>query len=317
MSDLKDIDAQKLLEKVALEVARRFATGQRIAGAGSSSASVGPPFCAVCDRHGSCAATCKPETTAILDSGAARVGGVPGMGPVDQQIAGMIDHTLLKAEATKDEVALLCAEAAKYGFASVCVNSFWVPFCAQLLKGHRPAVCTVVGFPLGASPSSIKAEEARLAVANGATEIDMVLNVGALKSGMNDVVEKDIAAVRKAVPDVILKVILETSLLTDPQKIAACEASVRAGADFVKTSTGFSTGGATAADVALMRRVVGDELGVKASGGVRNKADATLMIKAGASRIGASAGVKILQEVQGLAGGVKKAVDATPAKSPY
>lgn len=316
-ADLSKLDAKQLLERVAAEVAKRFQTGQSIK---AGPAGVGPPFCAACDVAGSCAKTCSNETGAVVAAGADRIGGAPGMGEVERRIASMIDHTLLKAEATRDEVALLCAEAAKYGFASVCVNPFWVPFCAELLRGHSPAVCTVVGFPLGANPSAIKAEEARWAVANGATEVDMVLNVGALKSGMNDVVEKDIAAVRAAIPGVTLKVILETALLTDPQKIAACEASVRAGADFVKTSTGFSTGGATAADVALMRRIVGEEVGVKASGGVRTKADAQLMIKAGADRIGASAGVKILQEVPGLAAGVKKAArEAAPAKaaSPY
>jgi deoxyribose-phosphate aldolase len=197
------------------------------------------------------------------------------------------------------------------------VNPFWVPFCAELMKGHSPMVCTVVGFPLGANQAAVKAEEARLAVAQGATEIDMVINVGALKSGLLDVVEKDIAAARAAIPGITLKVILETSLLSDQQKVAACEASVRARADFVKTSTGFSTGGATAGDVALMRRIVGEDVGVKASGGVRNKADATLMIKSGASRIGASAGVKILQEVRGLASGVKQAERAPAGPSAY
>ncbi|MEZ0230601.1 MAG: deoxyribose-phosphate aldolase [Planctomycetota bacterium] len=232
------------------------------------------------------------------------------MGALERKIAAAIDHTLLKPEATKDEVTYLCAEAAKYVFASVCVNPFWVPLCAKLLKGHPVAVCTVVGFPLGANRSDTKAEEARRAIAEGATEIDMVLNVGALKSGMIDVVEQDIRAVREATRGVILKVILETALLNDEQKIAACEASKRADADFVKTSTGFSTGGATAADVALMRRVVGDEMGVKASGGVRTKKDATLMMNAGATRIGASASVKILQELPSLGGASVKAAAA-------
>lgn len=314
MKELRTVDAQKLLERVAVEVARRFSTGQAVKGPGQ----VGPPFCAACDVAGQCARVCADATASIRDSGADRIGAAPGIGEVERQIARMIDHTLLKPEATKDEVAFLCAEAAKYGFASVCVNPFWVPYCADLLRGHPVAVCTVVGFPLGANQPAIKAEEARLAVAQGATEVDMVVNVGALKSGMLDVVERDIAAVRQAIPGVVLKVILETCLLNDPQKVAGCEASVRAGADFVKTSTGFSTGGATAADIALMRRIVGEDLGVKASGGVRNKADATLMIKAGASRIGASAGVKILQEVPGLAGGVKKAArDASPAAGAY
>lgn len=313
MKELSTIDGQKLLERVAAEVAKRFQTGRSLTGQ-SQSGQVGPPFCAACDVQGQCAKVCADATLTMKQSGADRIGGAPGIGEVERQIASMIDHTLLKAEATRDEVAFLCAEAAKYEFASVCVNPFWVPFCAELLRGRPVAVCTVVGFPLGANQSAIKAEEARLAVAQGATEVDMVVNVGALKSGLLDVVEKDIAAVRAAIPGVTLKVILETCLLTDPQKVAGIEASVRAGADFVKTSTGFSTGGATAGDIALMRRLVGDDLGVKASGGVRNKADAQLMIKAGASRIGASAGVKILQEVAGLGGGVKKASrDPAPA----
>ncbi|MGE0711907.1 MAG: deoxyribose-phosphate aldolase [Planctomycetota bacterium] len=224
----------------------------------------------------------------------------------------MIDHTLLKPEATRDEVAFLCAEAAKYSFASVCVNPFWVPFCAEMLRGHSAKVCTVIGFPLGANQPEIKAQEARLAVAQGATEVDMVINVGAMKSGMIDLVEQDIRAVREgAGSGVVLKVILETALLNDQEKVAACEASKRAQADFVKTSTGFSTGGATAGDVALMRRIVGDGLGVKASGGVRTKQDALLMMQSGANRIGASAGVKILQEVKGLAGGARKAAAAS------
>lgn len=304
---LDQVDAQALLERVAAEVARRFDTGRSVLPTAGAPARVGPPFCAVCPVPGQCVARCPEPAASLRDAGADRLGGAPGVGPLEARIAAMIDHTLLKPEATKDEVALLCAEAAKYGFASVCVNPFWVPYCAELLRGHAPAVCTVVGFPLGATNAAIKAEEARLAVAQGATEVDMVLNVGALKSGMLDVVERDIAAVRQAIPGVVLKVILETALLDDKQKIAACEASVRAGADFVKTSTGFASGGATAGDVALMRRVVGEEVGVKASGGVRTKSDATTMMRAGANRIGASAGVKILQEVPGLAGGVKKA----------
>lgn len=308
VKDVSNVDAQVLVERVAAEVARRFA--RQLPVAAGPNPTVGPPFCAACPNPGHCVNTCPDAASAVRGAGADRVGGAPGVGAVEAQIAAMIDHTLLKPEATKDQVAYLCAEAVKYRFASVCVNPFWVPFCAELLRGHPVAVCTVIGFPLGANLPETKAAEAALAVAQGATEVDMVLNIGALKSGLLKLVEQDIAAVRQAVPGVVLKVILETSLLGDAEKVAACEAAVRAGADFVKTSTGFSTGGATAADVALMRRVVGEATGVKASGGVKDKKDAQLLIKAGANRIGASAGVKIMQEVQGLTAGVKAATRA-------
>ncbi len=306
---LANLDMEKLLDRVAAEIERRMARGP---GAQFPKFPVnqGPPFCAACTTRGHCANVCTDLAQGVAESGADRIGAAPGMGALERKIAAAIDHTLLKPEATKDEVTFLCAEAAKYVFASVCINPFWVPLCAKLLKGHPVAVCTVVGFPLGANTSDLKAAEARHAIEDGATEIDMVLNVGALKSGMLDVVEKDIRAVREATQGVILKVILETALLNDEQKIAACEASKRAGADFVKTSTGFSTGGATAADVALMRRVVGADMGVKASGGVRTRKDATLMLNAGATRIGASASVKIMQELPALGGGAPKAAAA-------
>lgn len=303
---LANLDLEKLLDRVSEEIARRMARGP---GAQFPKFPVnqGPPFCAACTTKGHCAKVCPDGADGVAAHGADRIGATPGIGQLERKIAAAIDHTLLKPEATKDEVTFLCAEAAKYQFASVCVNPFWVPLCARLLKGHPVAVCTVVGFPLGANKAELKAAEARRAIEDGATEIDMVLNVGALKSGMIDVVEQDIRAVREATKGVILKVILETALLNDEQKIAACEASKRAGADFVKTSTGFSTGGATAADVALMRRVVGSEMGVKASGGVRTKKDATMMLNAGATRIGASASVKILQELPNLGGSAPKA----------
>ena len=303
--DLSQIDQDAFLQKVAAEIARRFAKDLPLAAGGPPR--IGPPFCAVCDQRGHCVKRCGPSAQSVIDAGANRIGALPGIGAVDAQIAAMIDHTLLKADATKEEVLHLCAEAAKYGFKSVCVNPYWVPFSAETLRGHPVEICTVIGFPLGASQPEIKAAEARLAVQQGATEVDMVVNVGALKSGQLDVVEADIRAVRAAVPGVVLKVILETALLNDQQKIDGCKASQAAGADFVKTSTGFSTGGATAPDVALMRRVVGDGIGVKASGGVRNQADAIRMIESGANRIGASAGVKIMHELRGLAGGAKQA----------
>lgn len=213
-----------------------------------------------------------------------------------ENLARMIDHTLLKADATKDEVMKLLEEAKKYQFASVCINPTWVKTAAEFLKETPEVkVCTVIGFPLGATTSEVKAFETKNAIDNGATEVDMVINIGALKDGQYDLVEKDIKAVVEAAKGKALtKVIIETCLLTEEEKVKACELAVKAGADFVKTSTGFSTGGATVEDVALMRKTVGPEIGVKASGGVRSLEDAEAVVKAGANRIGASSGVKII-----------------------
>lgn len=219
---------------------------------------------------------------------------------LNQQYAAYIDHTLLKADATKEEIIRLCEEAKTYSFASVCVNPTWVKTAAEVLNGSTVKVCTVIGFPLGASTSAVKAFETKDAIENGAGEIDMVINVGALRSGDDELVKNDIAAVvESAKGKAIVKVIIETSLLTDQEKRKACELSRAAGADFVKTSTGFSTGGATEDDVKLMRGVVGPEMGVKASGGVRSFEDMKKMIDAGATRIGASSGVQIMQGLQG------------------
>ncbi len=208
-----------------------------------------------------------------------------------------IDHTLLKADASSEQITQLCDEAKNYHFASVCVNSFYVPFVAKLLKDSEVKVCTVVGFPLGASPKEVKAYDASFAIDQGANEIDMVINIAALKDKIYHTVTEDIEAVAKTCHDkgAILKVIIETCLLTDEEKIKACEIAKVAGADFVKTSTGFSTGGATVADIKLMRETVGPDMGVKASGGIRSLADAKAMIAAGATRLGASSGVKIMQ----------------------
>ena len=232
-----------------------------------------------------------------------RLMGMPGMEGVPQDLAKLIDHTLLKPEATYSDIDRLCDEAIKYGFASVCVNPIHVKRCAQRLRGASSVVCTVVGFPLGSTPSEIKALEARRAIRDGAKEIDMVLAIGALKSGDTKYVYEDIRLVAEAAHDgrAILKVILETALLTDEEKVAACVAAKRARADFVKTSTGFSKGGATAHDVALMAKAVDHQLGVKASGGVGSAADVKKMVEAGATRIGASVGVKIVQESKGQA----------------
>ncbi|MBT2690473.1 deoxyribose-phosphate aldolase [Bacillus sp. ISL-47] len=210
-------------------------------------------------------------------------------------VARMIDHTLLKADATKDQIEKICAEAKEYNFASVCVNPTWVKLSSDLLNGTEVKVCTVIGFPLGASTPETKAFETKNAIENGATEVDMVINIGALKGGDNELVERDIRAVVDAAKGKALtKVIIESCLLTEEEKVRACELSVKAGADFVKTSTGFSTGGATVEDIALMRKTVGPDIGVKASGGVRSAEDAQKMIEAGATRIGASSGAAIV-----------------------
>jgi deoxyribose-phosphate aldolase len=211
-------------------------------------------------------------------------------------LAKMIDHTLLKANATKGDIENLIAEAKKYEFASVCINSTWVEFAAQQLAGSTVKVCTVIGFPLGATTSESKAFEAKDAIAKGAAEVDMVINIGALKGGDLELVEKDIKAVVEAAKGkALVKVIIETCLLSEEEKVCACELAVKAGADFVKTSTGFSTGGATSEDVRLMRKVVGEHVGVKASGGIHSFDDMKKMITAGATRIGASSGVKIIE----------------------
>ncbi|GGF93388.1 deoxyribose-phosphate aldolase [Paenibacillus aceti] len=211
-------------------------------------------------------------------------------------IARMIDHTLLRADATQAEISKLIDEAKQYQFASVCVNPTWVAYSAEQLAGTEVKVCTVIGFPLGATISEVKAFEAKKAIEQGAQEVDMVINIGQLKAGNDSFVQQDIEAVVKAAAgQALVKVIIETCLLTDDEKVRACELAVKAGADFVKTSTGFSTGGATAEDVALMRRTVGQQVGVKASGGVRSLEDVNRMIEAGASRIGASSGVSIMK----------------------
>ncbi len=211
-------------------------------------------------------------------------------------IANMIDHTALKADTTAAAIKQLCEEAKEYHFASVCVNPTWVKKAAELLHGSDVKVCTVIGFPLGASTTETKAFETKDAIEKGATEVDMVINIGALKDKNDDLVERDIKAVVDAARGKALtKVIIETSLLTEEEKIRACQLAVKAGADFVKTSTGFSTGGATTEDISLMRRIVGEGIGVKASGGVRDTAGAEAMIKAGATRIGASSGVSIVK----------------------
>ncbi len=262
---------------------------------------------ALCGCTSECFNRCPERMHRIVDAGAARIGLVLGETASANDWASLIDHTLLKPEASDEDIKRLCEEAARYHFASVCVNPTWVRAAACNLHGSGVPVCTVIGFPLGANLPDVKAYEARRAIFDGAREVDMVINIGALKSGDDCLVEYDIRSVVEAAHEynAICKVIIETALLNDEEKVRACRAAKNAGADFVKTSTGFSKGGATVADVALMRRTVGSELGVKASGGVKGLEDARKMVQAGATRIGASVGVKIAQEAAGV----------TPARS--
>ena len=244
-----------------------------------------------------CAQTCARNTKEIIAAGASRVSASERLTKIDPAIAALIDHTILKPDATREDVVKVCREARQYNFASVCVNPYWVPLVKAELMGSPVLVCTVVGFPLGATSTESKVCETQVAVRAGAQEIDMVINVGALRSGEYDAVRNDIAAVARAAHSgrAILKVILETALLNDEQKRIACQLSKAAGAEFVKTSTGFAASGATAHDIALMRAAVGPGMGVKASGGIRTLEDLRTMAAAGATRIGASASVKIVE----------------------
>jgi deoxyribose-phosphate aldolase len=244
-----------------------------------------------------CAQTCARNTKEIIAAGASRVSASDRLTKIDPAIASLIDHTILKPEATRADIIKVCREAREYGFASVCVNPYWVPLVRAELAGSQVKICTVVGFPLGATSTEAKAAETAAALRAGAQEIDMVINVGALRSGDHEAVKLDIQRVVKVAHEAgaIVKVILETALLDDSQKSVACTLAKLAGADFVKTSTGFGPAGATAHDIALMRQVVGPEMGVKAAGGIRTLADLQAMTAAGATRIGASASVKIVE----------------------
>ncbi|MGE3276183.1 MAG: deoxyribose-phosphate aldolase [Vicinamibacterales bacterium] len=255
-----------------------------------------------CGCHGLLSDCCPERVGGVLAAGATRLG-LHASGGAPGGVAGLIDHTLLKPDATAHDIQTLCAEAAEHHFATVCVNPTWVAFAARLLAGSGVGVCSVVGFPLGATTPDVKQYETRRAIFDGAREIDMVINVGALKSGDVGLVSDDIRAVVGACRQggAACKVIIEAALLTDEEKVTACTLSKAAGADFVKTSTGFGPGGATVADVALMRRVVGEEMGVKAAGGVRDLAQMQAMVAAGATRVGASAGVRIVRESRGEA----------------
>ena len=294
-------DVQRLIQIIVEEFAslQRSGMGAGVgtAGAWPRDAQGRPERCAC---HAVMYECCPDRLRGVLDAGATRLG-LHAPGGVADGVAGMIDHTLLKPDATQKEIEALCREAAEYGFASVCVNATWVATCAGLLRGSGVRVCSVVGFPLGATTSDTKGWETRRVIFDGATEVDMVINVGALKSGNLRLVERDIEAVTMPCREagVVSKVIIEAALLTDDEKVSASTLAKAAGADFVKTSTGFAAGGATVADVALMRRVVGDEMGVKAAGGVRDLEGLKAMVAAGATRIGASAGVRIVQESRG------------------
>jgi len=283
---MQPVDLQRLIQIIVEEVSAARNTPAR------------------CQCHAVLYECCPDRLRGVIDAGATRLG-LHASGGAAGGVAGMIDHTLLKPDATRQDIEALCREASEYGFASVCVNPTWVALCARLLgdEGHKAAtvVCSVVGFPLGATTPDTKHYETRRAIFDGAREIDMVINVGALKSGDVRVVERDIEAVTAPCREsgAISKVIIEAALLSDDEKVTACTLAKAAGADFVKTSTGFGPGGATVADVALMRRVVGEGMGVKAAGGVRDLEGLKAMVAAGATRIGASAGVRIVQESQG------------------
>lgn len=256
--------------------------------------------CPGCEQ--SCVQYCIKKTQKMVEAGAARISAGLDVTAVDGEIAKLIDHTLLKPEASRAEVLRLCQEARKFGFASVVVNPYFVPLAAEQLRGSPVKVCTVVGFPLGATLPQIKVHETEEVLKLGAEEVDMVINVGALRSGEDQLVEQDIRGVVEPChrAGAITKVILETAVLNDEEKVRACVAAKNAGADYVKTSTGFGPGGATARDVELMRLIVGPEVGVKAAGGIRTYEDLRKMLSAGATRIGASASVKILEEARGI-----------------
>ena len=299
-----DADIDRLVEVIATRVRERL-----VAGPGAALPASGPARLealkalpchddsgaeVACEDCGLCTLRRPWSVRAVEDAGAVRVGSAAGTGEVPADMARLIDHTLLKADATRDDVRKLCEEARKHHFASVCINTTWVPFCRALLAGSGVMVCTVVGFPLGAMSPNAKVFEAREAVRAGADEIDMVLNIGAMKSKDYNLVFEDICKVVQASKPARVKVILETGALDNEQKVIGISLAKLAGAHFVKTSTGFGPGGATVEDIALMRRLVGSDMGVKASGGVRTREDAENMARAGASRIGASASVAIV-----------------------
>jgi deoxyribose-phosphate aldolase len=284
---------ERLIEQITKEVLVLLQQEEDRAQAGTNG-----DQCADC--IGQCVQQCQEKVQQVVNAGATRLTATLGNVNIASDIAKFIDHTLLKPDASQDQIAQLCYEARKHGFAAVCVNPAYVKLCAQLLQGSDVHVCTVVGFPLGATPPEVKAYEAQQAIDDGATEVDMVINIGALKSKDYALVERDIASVARTshAGGAVLKAIIEAALLTDEEKVIACQLARAAGADYVKTSTGFGPGGATLHDVALMRQSVGPEMGIKAAGGIGTFEAAKEMVAAGATRIGASAGVKIVQQAQ-------------------
>jgi deoxyribose-phosphate aldolase len=281
---MQDYDA--VIERVVREVVEKLS---------KEGLSSGGTECAVCVSCGKCVEKAPTAVDNIKKAGAMRISAAPGITAVEGDLALLIDHTLLKPDATRQQIEKLCNEARQFKFASVCVNPCNVRLVAGLLEGTRVKTCSVVGFPLGANKCEVKAYEARRAMLDGATEIDMVMNIGAMKSGDLHLVEQDMREVRETCGRaVVTKVILETALLTDEEKVQACRIAKKVGMDFVKTSTGFGPGGATVEDVRLMRSIVGERMGVKASGGIRDTETALKMVEAGATRIGASASIKIV-----------------------
>ena len=293
MATIDNLD--QVIEQITLRVTERL----RQAGLGGI-APDGTSACALlnggsCSTCGQCVVQNKLSVESIVDSGATRISSKPGVkAGVDQRLASMIDHTLLKQDASREELIKICREAVEYNFATVCVNSCNIPLVARLLAGSNVKPIAVVGFPLGAASTQSKVFESREAISAGAREIDMVLNIGALRSKDYRTVYEDICRVSEASRPHKVKVIIETSMLNEEEKVIACALSKSAGAAFVKTSTGFSGGGATVKDIEMMRRIVGDDMEVKASGGIRSKSDAEAMVKAGANRVGASASVAIV-----------------------
>ncbi len=300
----KELSIDEIVARVTEKVA------ERLKGAGVTMDRSGRDGACVADKEscsscGQCASKKSGLVGKMIDIGAARISGTTGIGGkgIDVKMASMIDHTLLKPDATKDDLAKICKEAAQYNFATVCVNSVNIPFVARQLKGSSVKPIAVVGFPLGAASTHAKVCEARDAISAGALEIDMVINLGALKSKDYRTVYEDIKAVVEASKPYIVKVIIESASLDHDEKVAACVLSKSAGAAFVKTSTGFGPGGATVEDVALMRKIVGSDMEVKASGGIRTREDAVAMVAAGADRIGASASIAIVTGVNEKKGG--------------
>lgn len=302
-----------LVEEITRRVLERLGEAVRSPVAGSSRLRfLGEGECEPCSVPGTCAARCPNLVRAFVDCGASRVSTRPGTVGQPAELAPFIDHTLLKPDASADEIASLCQEAREHRFASVCVNPVWARAASEHLWGSGVLVCTVIGFPLGASHPDVKAFEARRAIQDGAGELDMVTQVGALKSRDYRLVERDVRGVVEAARcRAAVKVIIETALLTREEKVAACSLAKAAGADFVKTSTGFAAAGATVEDVRLMREVVGEEMGVKAAGGIRDPETAMAMIAAGATRIGASASVKIVK------GAKREPAEAAPGRKAY